>query len=48
MMVTNNEETNKTAYTVTVDYKHGQYLIPSYTLSPFDSRFFLCSTFSVI
>jgi 3,4-dihydroxy-2-butanone 4-phosphate synthase len=23
MMVTNNEETNKTAYTVTVDYKHG-------------------------
>lgn len=48
MMVTNNEETNKTAYTVTVDYKHGQYLLPFNTLPPFDPRFFLCSTFSVI
>ena len=28
MMVENNQDRNKTAYTITVDYKHGQYLIP--------------------
>jgi hypothetical protein len=26
MMVTHNQEANKTAYTVTVDYKHGSFL----------------------
>jgi len=29
MMVPQNEERHRTAYTVTVDYKHGTYLLPA-------------------